>query len=115
MDIQEIRNNYFNGKISQSEVINLLITILNKSNESELRESSIKLICELNLKSIELFKLLEVCLISDKNPNVRAAAAKCMMENFLNIGLDSLKWALKHDNSVLMVKTLKNLKSILDT
>ena len=100
--------------MSKSEVIKFLITLIEESIDTNTRIESIHVICDLNLKSTELFRILEKCLISDESVEVRAAAAICIMKNFIDQGLEALKWAIKYDNSVTMVKTLRNLKSILE-
>lgn len=94
------------GKLNKFEAIELLISLIEGSNEAKDREKCLNVCKQLNLKNERIFKILENSLISDENPLVRSAAARAIFSNFLKDDLSSLKWAIQHEKSPIVLKTI---------
>ena len=97
------------GKMSESMATDLLISVIEESDDSDLRAECINTFEKLSLKSNRIFEILENLLISDENPLVRSAAAKVIVINFLKDGQNALNWAILHDESPLLLKTILNM------
>ncbi|MFX1297652.1 MAG: leucine-rich repeat domain-containing protein [Promethearchaeota archaeon] len=106
---EKIYNDIKSGKSSKSEIIEVLISLIEGSNEPIVREKSIEVCEHLSLKTKKIFKILENSLISDESALVRSAAAKAIFNNFLEANLSSLKWAIQHDKSPIVMKTIFKL------
>ena len=62
-----------------------------------------------DLYSKKIYKIYEYSLISDDNWVVRIAAAKKIIQNFYKESIIPLKWAIQHDKSPFVLKTLNKL------
>ena len=102
------------GKLSKSEAIEVLISLIGGSNEAKDREKCLDVCKQLSLKTERIFKILENSLISDENPLVRSAAARAIFSNFLKDDLSSLKWAIQHEKSPIVLKTIFDLFKNID-
>ena len=102
------------GTLSKSDAAEILISLIEGSDDFKIRAESIIGLDHIAFKTENIFKIVENHLISDKNPFVRNAAAQAITNHFLKEGLNSLKWAITHDDSPLVMKTifefLKNFK-----
>lgn len=98
-----------NKKISKSTALELLVSLIDNSDNYKTRFESLEIIDRIAYKKKGIFKYLENCLLSDENPKVRASAAKLIFKNFLEEGFSSLKWTISYDNSALVLKTLHDL------
>jgi len=100
--------------LSKSDAAEILISLIEGSDDSKIRADSIEGLDQIAFKTDQIFRIVENHLISDKNPFVRNAAARAITHHYLKDGLNSLKWAITHDNSPLVMKTifefLKNFK-----
>ncbi|MFX1393947.1 MAG: hypothetical protein ACFFAH_10270 [Promethearchaeota archaeon] len=103
---EKIYNDIKSGKSTKSEVIEVLISLIEGSNEPKAREKSIEVCERLSLKSKKIFKILENSLISDESALVRSAAAKAIFNNFPEADFSSLKWVIQHDKSPIVLKTI---------
>ena len=98
-----------NGKLSKLEASELLISLIEGSNEANIRKKCIEAFEKIDLKTEKVFKIIENCLVSDENPLVRSASAKAIISNFLKDDLSSLKWTLQHEKSPIVLKTILDL------
>ena len=94
------------GTLSKSDAAEILISLIEGSDDSKIRAESIIGLDHIAFKTENIFKIVENHLISDKNPFVRNAAAQAITNHFLKEGLNSLKWAITHDDSPLVMKTI---------
>lgn len=104
-----IYSNLIKQKISKEEAIIQLIALVEESIDSKIRVKCLEIFAHINFKIDKVFKLLETCLISDDNEFVRATAAKTIAFIFPKKGVEPLKWALHHETSPLVVKTISIL------
>ena len=107
--LSSILRNYKSGKLRKSSLIEKVLSIINESDDYKARKSAIKLFRHLDIKDAEIFKSIENSMLSDENPHVRQEAIKLIFKNFSNLAKDSLEWVAEHENSPLILNTLKKL------
>jgi Leucine-rich repeat (LRR) protein len=95
--------------INSKKIVDLIITILEKSEDIETRLELLEFLGEYNLKHNPYFELFENYLISDGKEKIRAVAAEIILRNFIDQGLDALKWTIINESSSLVLKTIYNL------
>ncbi len=86
-------------RITESEAIHLLKTLLDSSEDPRTRLRCIEILGVLNISSDEVFKILESCLLSDEIYSVREAAARALCENFPDRCLAPLKWVIENERT----------------
>ncbi len=105
------------NEITKFEAIEFLISIIEKSDDTSLRLESLNVLNKLNVKNQAIFKILESCLISDEYEDIRIISAEIILSNYLEVGLESLEWAILNDKSSkvlsLLGHVLKNHQSYL--
>jgi len=106
---KSIYQNFINRKINRFEAIKLLNSLIENSNDLDLRVESINLLNKIDNKNYKIFKILENYLISDESDKVRSSAAESMIRNYLEYGYESLKWSILHDKSSLVLRIIGNL------
>ncbi len=102
--LKKIQSELATGELGKEKVAELLISLLETSENTEIRVSSIKILEKINFRSENIFKILENYLISDENAVVRASVAKYLFENFLDSAIPALKWIIQHEKSPLVLK-----------
>ena len=103
---EKILDNVINNNISFNEAIELLISIIEVSENDNIRAKSIDAFSKIDVKNNKIFKILENHLLSDESPSVRAAAAKVLISKFPKDSIDPLKWTIQRDNSAIVLKTI---------
>jgi hypothetical protein len=98
-----------NNKISKSLALDLLISLIEGSDNTNLRAESISALKTIQTKSKKLFKILENCIVSDENALIRSAAAEIIFHNYIDQGLNTILWALEHDKSPLVLNIIIKL------
>lgn len=106
---EKINNHLINNNITKLEAINLLISLIEGSEDANVRAKCVEALTKRELNNAKAFKSIESCLISDESPLVRAKAAEIIVLNFPEKGFSPLKWAIQNDNSYLVLKTLNRL------
>ncbi|MFX1376568.1 MAG: hypothetical protein ACFFA0_12225 [Promethearchaeota archaeon] len=102
----KIQQEFLNGDLSTEETADLLISLIDGSENANVRAISINLLEILDFKDEFLFKILENHLISDENAIVRASAAKIIILNYLEEGIKPLEWTTRFDKSPLVMKLI---------
>ncbi len=82
--------------MTKSEAIELLNYFIENSDNSEIRKVSILAFKILELKSDRAFSVLESCLLSDENPEVKKTAVKIIAQNFPKKSKNLLNWINRH-------------------
>lgn len=103
---EKICRDFLNNKLKEEVVIDLLLSLIENSEAFNIRAKSIEAISELNLYDYRIFKFIENCLVSDENALVRSASVKTLAKNFPKHYLLPLNWAIQHDSSVIVLKTI---------
>ena len=63
------------------------------------------------LKGEKVYDILEYCLMSDEKSLVRNAAVKALITNFPEKCIQPLKWTIRNDKSIIVLKTLFDILS----
>ena len=85
---EKIYSNVENGKLSKAIAAELLISLIEGSDNPTTRAESIKISEKLKIHDKKTFKILENSLLSDESPLVRKSAAKFIGQFFLKEGLN---------------------------
>ncbi len=103
---ETIVSDFLSGKLNFTLAADLLLSLLEKSNNPEIRIKSILALERLKGSNEKIFNLLENCLLSDENHFVRSAAAKLIGLTYLKFGLKTLLWVIRHDKSPIVIQTI---------
>ncbi|MFX0174938.1 MAG: leucine-rich repeat domain-containing protein [Candidatus Hodarchaeota archaeon] len=106
---RNIYQNYIKNNISRAEVITLLGSYIENSHNLDLRLESLNFLNKLEEKTKSIFKILETCLISDENEELRVIAMEALFRNYQNESFESLKWTILNDKSSLVLQAIKNI------
>jgi len=106
---EAIVSDFLNGKLNFKLAADLLISILEKSNNPEMRKKSILALARIEGNNEKIFNILENYLLSDENHFVRSAAAKLIGNSYLKFGLKTLLWVIQHDKSPIVIQTIINM------
>ncbi len=106
---EEIVSNYLNGRLNFTLAADLLISIIEKSDNPEMRKKSILALEKLEGRNEKIFNVLENCLLSDEHDFVRSAAAKLIGHTYLKYGLKTLLWVIQHDKSPIVIQSIINM------
>ncbi|MCK4779345.1 MAG: hypothetical protein KAT57_04120, partial [Candidatus Lokiarchaeota archaeon] len=86
--------------MTKTEAIELLNYFIENSENSEIRKVSILAFKILNLKSDRAYSILESCLLSDEDPEVKKTVKKIISTNFPRKSRDLLNWISRHDKNL---------------
>ncbi|MFW9945277.1 MAG: HEAT repeat domain-containing protein [Candidatus Odinarchaeota archaeon] len=106
---EAIISDFLSGKLNFALAADLLISLLEKSNNPEVRRNSILALERLKGSNEKIFNILENCLLSDENHFIRSAAAKLIGQTYLKYGLKTLLWVIEHDKSPIVIHTIINM------
>ncbi len=112
---KEIYKDLMYNKINQVTAYNLLTSLVENSDDENIRLESILNLEKIGLFNDNLFIFLENLLISDSNPKIRNAAAQFLKNKFLKNAITPLKWAVKHETNyeclITIIQTLEKINS----
>lgn len=94
------------GELSKEKALELLTSLIERSNDAQIRSRSIEILNNVGVIDNENFKILENSLVSDENAIVRASAVKGIILNFTDKGLGLLEWVVNNDRSPLVLKVI---------
>jgi len=106
----KIYSDYLKNNLDKSTAFELLISLIEHSDEDNIRVESIRTLEKIGINNNKSFKFFENLLISDSSEKIRTSAVSVICNNFLEKALTPLKWVLLHDSSydciVSVIKTL---------
>ena len=122
---------YKNGKIDRKSLIDILISIIENSENNDDRIESLEILSEIGLEDQKSFSIFKELLISDEIELIRSKAAKFIINNFPNKCGSLIEWAIKYEISpqiisifiesfkkdnekLLSIKLIEYLRYILD-
>ena len=109
--IRDLQNN----KISQITAYDLLTSLVENSENENIRLESIINLEKIGLINDNLFNFLENLLISDSNRKIRNAAAKFIKNKFIEKAFNALQWVIKHETDyeclITIIKSLEKINS----
>lgn len=103
---KKIYEDFKNNNIDRFTAAKLLKSLIENSDITSIRIESLTILEKLNLYT---FKFIENLLISDSNTQIRLNAANIIKNNFIEKGLDPMKWVIQYETDI------DCLESILDT
>ncbi|MHA2088060.1 MAG: HEAT repeat domain-containing protein [Promethearchaeota archaeon] len=109
----EIYEGFKSSRIDKRKAVDLLITLIENIENSEIRKESIEALSKIDFEHDKVFNILENILISDADEYLRYTAAKIIRSKFLKKSLVPFLWALQHESSyntlITVIKTLEEL------
>ena len=96
LTVDKIYNYVTTKSMAKSEAIELLKYFIENSDKSEIRKISILTFKVLGFKGSKVFNILENCLLSDENQEVKKAAIDVLTHNFPEKSQNLLNWINKH-------------------
>jgi hypothetical protein len=112
--LKQISDNLNSSRPNKKNALKILKYLIEKSDSETIRANSIKLLMDIDLKTPIIFGILEKCLLSDESQNVRALAAKILLFDYPKKCKESIRWAIKHDTSPFVLKTINDLSFGMD-
>ena len=106
LSLEQIYSDIINKRINKEKAIDILISLIENSDDDVIRTSSIDYINTLMLKEERIYEILEYCIISDEKSLVRNAAVKALINNFPEKCIQPLQWTVRNDSSIIVLKTL---------
>ncbi len=104
-----------NGQLTKIAATELLISLLEGSNDDEIRTKSIDAFSKLGLRTQKIFRIIENCVLSDTSALVRRVAIRVLVQDFpKKDNYLLLKWAVNYENSVIVLKQLLDLFNGID-
>ena len=104
-----------NNQLTKIAATELLISLLEESNNDEIRAKSIDAFSKLGLRTQKIFRIIENCVLSDTSALVRRVAIRVLVQDFpKKDNYLLLKWAVNYENSVVVVKQLLDLFNYID-
>ena len=97
LTVATIYNNDTTKSMNKSDAIELLNYLIENNDNSEIRKISILAFKVLELKSDKAFDVLESCILSDDDSDVKNTAVKIITHNFPKKSKDILNWLSKQD------------------
>ncbi len=85
------------NQMNKAEAIELLNSFLERSDNNEIRKTSILAFKILELKSDKAYSVLESCILSDEDPEVIKVAVEVMKFMFPKKSKDLLNWMSNHN------------------
>jgi len=83
--------------INKHTAFDLLISLIENSDNEDIRLSSLKFLEKIGIIDEPYFNLIENMLISDSNVKIRITSAELLQKKFFDNTLAPLKWALRHE------------------
>jgi Leucine-rich repeat (LRR) protein len=112
---EKIQKGLSTGALTKENAVELLISLIESSDNIEIRLKGIETLQKLNIRSERIYKLLENHLISDENAFVRASVAQYIIHNYLEYGTSALRWTIRHEKSPLVINLLFDSLEIFDS
>jgi hypothetical protein len=109
---ESIYSSFVDKKIGTKHALKLFESIINKSDDQEIRVTVLDYIGKLTVDDDSTFNVIENCLISDESPVVKFGAAKALIHYLPDRVLKPLLWTIHNENSVYF---LKNMIDLLET
>jgi hypothetical protein len=96
---KRIYKEFTENNLNKINAIDLLISIIDNSDDQSIRIEAIEILDKLKAGSEKIFKFFEYLMISDLNYQVRAHAALYLAKFFIEKTLIPLKWVITNEQS----------------
>lgn len=109
---KDIYNNYKSKALDKISASEFLISIIENSEDEELRVNCVEILQDIELNSQKMFNFLENLLISDSNESMRYAAFKVLSTNFADKAIEPVKHAIGNENGSNLIELINFLAKI---
>ncbi|MFX1257370.1 MAG: leucine-rich repeat domain-containing protein [Promethearchaeota archaeon] len=106
---KQIFNGYRNKDIDKSSAINYLRLIVENSDNNKLRVESLEILGVIKPESLGNFEFLEHLLVSDVSGSIRSAAARIIINSYLDKAEKTLIWVFENETSVECLSSILRL------
>jgi len=110
---QKILEEYRNNNLNKHSAVKSLISLIENSDDDEIRVECLRNFEEIGIKGEELFKFLENLLISDSSNEVRKVTADLIQNYFIEKALPVMKWIINYETDCeclySIINTLKKI------
>ncbi|MFO7795113.1 MAG: leucine-rich repeat domain-containing protein [Promethearchaeia archaeon] len=114
-DIDLIIEKYKNEELDYTHLINLLISLIQTSDDRNIRSQSINLLKEFDAFNMNLFKFIENLIISEADCFIKRKAINILGKYYKKFALKPLKWAIKYERDYdCLISLIKALIKIED-
>ena len=97
LTVAKIYNFVTTRQMSENDATELLSHFLENSEKTEIRINSIMAFKVLELRNKDVFNILESCILSDENPDVKKAALTVIKDLFPKKSKDIMNWVKKQN------------------
>ena len=105
-NLDKIYEDFISNKINKSETLKIIESLLNESDNEEIRANAIYLIEKLSIFNKKASEIIEKSIITDESPLVRVNAAKIALKNNLDQTETALNWLIENEKSILFYKKI---------
>jgi len=113
---KKIFQKFKENELDMNTSINFLVSIIENSNDENIRLESIKIIHQINHFDNKLYNFIEDLFISDSNAKIRIETAEIINKYYLDKSLSLLTWTLKNESNIdclaIIIKSLIKLNTI---
>ena len=113
---KKIYDNFLDKNLDKRTAVDLLISIIENSDNDVERIKSIESLKKIGDNSDKIYKILENLLLADANEKVRNVAIEAIRELFINQALAPMKWTIKYESNydclVNIIETLVRINSL---
>jgi len=106
---REIYSEFQNKIIDKRSASEVLINLIENSQDEDLREESIEYLKKIGLKNQDIFEFLENLFISDENANIRGVAGKAIMKNFKEKAIKPALYAISRERGLILIPIIEFL------
>lgn len=107
-----ILEQYKNKKLDKLNASDMLISLIEHSENEDVREESVEILESVGLKSDLIFQFLENLLISDSNIHIRAASLHALKNLFYQKALAPIQYSIEIEDSFLLSSLIDALAEI---
>lgn len=106
---EKIYVKFLNGFFNRETASDLLVSIIENSDDEELRRESIVFLSKFVFQNNIRYEFFEDLLVSDLDDSVRMLAGKIIIENYQNISLRLINWIIRNETSTKVLVVLFDL------
>lgn len=111
---EKVRKDYSTGQINKERAADLLISLIESSDDTEIRIESINVLRDIKIQNQTIFEILENLILSDESIRVRNSALHEILDNYLEQAKDPIIWIIEHENSPIILKSIFDFFETID-
>ena len=112
---KRIYKDFENKIINKHNAFYLLISLIENSDNEDIRLSSLKFLEKIGIINEHYFNIIENMLISDSNVKIRITSAELLQKKIFDNTLAPLKWALRHETDykclIMIIQSLEKINN----